>query len=34
VNGYNDFNPAALNILVIYWYHPPNRWDYLEHAQR
>ena len=29
---FNDFNPASFNILVIYWYHPPEYWDYLEHA--
>lgn len=30
-NGYND---CSLNILVIYWYHPPEYWKYLEHAER
>ena len=29
---FNDLNADSLNILVIYWYHPPNYWDYLEHA--
>nr|MDJ0861915.1 mechanosensitive ion channel family protein [Gammaproteobacteria bacterium] len=29
---FNDFNPASLNILVVYWFHPPEYWDYLEHA--
>ncbi|MDZ7616645.1 MAG: mechanosensitive ion channel family protein, partial [Patescibacteria group bacterium] len=31
---FNDFNPDSLNILVLYWYAPPNFWDYMEHAQR
>ena len=30
---FNEFNAASFNILVIYWYHPPGYWDYLEHAQ-
>ncbi len=25
---FNDFNSASLNIFVIYWYHPPEWWDY------
>jgi MscS family membrane protein len=29
---FNNFNADSLNILVLYWYHPPQRWDYLEHA--
>jgi MscS family membrane protein len=29
---FNDFNDSSLNILVIYWYHPPDYWKYLEHA--
>ena len=24
---FNDFNADSLNILVIYWYHPPDYWD-------
>lgn len=31
---FNDFNDCSLNILVIYWYHPPAYWDYLAHAER
>ncbi|MGE9292433.1 MAG: mechanosensitive ion channel family protein [Puniceicoccales bacterium] len=31
---FNEFNPASLNILVIYWYHPPAYWEFQEHAQR
>jgi len=26
---FNDFNADSLNILVIYWYHPPAYWDFL-----
>ena len=29
---FNELNTDSLNILVIYWYHPPAYWDYLEHA--
>jgi MscS family membrane protein len=25
-------NVDSLNILVNYWYHPPDYWQYLEHA--
>jgi len=31
---FNDFNDCSLNILVIYWYHPPAYWDFLAHAER
>ncbi|MDA2935352.1 mechanosensitive ion channel family protein [Acidobacteria bacterium AH-259-D05] len=31
---FNEFNDAALNILVIYWYSPPNYWDFLAFSQR
>ena len=31
---FNDFNDCSLNILAIYWYHPPEYWKYLEHAER
>ena len=27
-------NADSLNIVVYYWYHPPEYWDYLEHATR
>jgi MscS family membrane protein len=30
---FNEMNADSLNIIVIYWYHPPEYWDYLEHAQ-
>jgi len=28
----NEINADSLNILVMYWYHPPSYWDYLDHA--
>ncbi len=31
---FNDFNSDSLNLLVIYWYHPPNYWDYMAFTQR
>ena len=31
---FNEFNDDSLNILVIYWYHPPNYWDYNALNQR
>jgi len=30
--SFNEFNADSLNILVIYWYHPPEYWKYLDHA--
>ncbi len=29
---FNEVNADSLNILVVYWYHPPDYWDYVEHA--
>jgi len=29
---FNELNADSLNILVMYWYHPPEYWDFLEHA--
>ena len=29
---FNELNADSLNILVIYWYHPPEYWPYLAHA--
>lgn len=29
-----DFLPTAFAIRVIYWYHPPNYWDYLAFGER
>ncbi len=31
---FNEFNADSLNILVLYWYAPPDYWDFMEHAQR
>ncbi len=31
---FNDYNAASLNILVIYWYHPPAYWDFLAHSEK
>lgn len=29
---FNDLNADSLNLMVIYWFDPPDYWDYLEHA--
>jgi len=29
---FNDLNADSLNIIVFYWYHPPEYWEYLEHS--
>jgi MscS family membrane protein len=29
---FSDLNADSLNLLVYYWYHPPEYWDFLEHA--
>jgi MscS family membrane protein len=31
---FNDFNSDSLNIMVIYWYHPPNYWDFMNFTER
>ncbi len=31
---FNDFNSESLNILVVYWYAPPDWWPYLDHTER
>jgi len=31
---FNEFNDWSLNILVIYWYHPPDYWAYLAFTER
>jgi MscS family membrane protein len=31
---FNEFNSDSLNILVIYWYHPPAYWDYIAFTER
>jgi len=29
---FSDFNADSLNIYISYWYHPPEWWEYNEHA--
>jgi MscS family membrane protein len=29
---FNELNADSLNIIVFYWYHPAEYWNYLEHA--
>lgn len=31
---FDALNADSLNLITIYWYHPPSYWDYLDHAQR
>ncbi len=31
---FSDFNDWALNIMVIYWYHPPDYWQYMEFSEK
>ena len=31
---FNEFNAESLNIQVLYWYAPPDHWEYMEHMQR
>jgi len=31
---FNEFNAASLNIIVIYWYHPPEYWEFLRFSQK
>ena len=31
---FNEFNDASLNILMIYWYFPPNYWDFLGFSEQ
>jgi len=31
---FNEFNSDSLNLLVIYWYHPPEFWDFLAFGER
>jgi MscS family membrane protein len=30
---FNEFNDASLNIVMIYWYFPPNYWDFLAFSE-
>jgi len=31
---FNEFNNDSLNILVIYWYHPPEYWDFMRFSEK
>lgn len=31
---FNDFNSDSLNIMLMYWYHPPKYWDYMAFTER
>jgi len=31
---FNEFNDASLNIIMIYWYHPPDYWAYLNFTEK
>jgi MscS family membrane protein len=31
---FNDINAESLNIFVIYWFAPPDYWDYMAHAHQ
>jgi small-conductance mechanosensitive channel len=31
---FNEFNDASLNILMIYWYHPPDYWAFVAFSER
>lgn len=31
---FNEFNDASLNLMMIYWYFPPNYWDFLDFNER
>ncbi len=31
---FSEFKADSLNILVIYWYHPPAYWDFMAHSQK
>ncbi len=32
--AFDNVTPDSLNIVIFYWFSPPNWWDYLDHAQR
>jgi len=31
---FNEFNSDSLNIFVIYWYHPPEYWDFMRFSEK
>lgn len=31
---FTEFNDASLNLMMIYWYHPPDYWQYMEFCEK
>ena len=31
---FNEFNDTSLNIMMIYWYHPPDYWNFMSFSER
>ena len=31
---FNEFNRDSLNIIVLFWYHPPDYWAFMALSQR
>jgi MscS family membrane protein len=31
---FNEFAESSLNLMVIFWYHPPNYWDFMAFCER
>jgi MscS family membrane protein len=31
---FNDYNASSYNIQIVYWYAPPDWWDFMEHCER
>jgi|AntRauTorcE11898_2_1112593.scaffolds.fasta_scaffold03306_1 MscS family membrane protein len=31
---FNELNSASLNILFLYWYHPPDYWTYMSYSEK
>jgi MscS family membrane protein len=31
---FSEFNDCSLNILALYWYHPPDYWQYMDFSER
>lgn len=31
---FNEYQASSLNIIVIYWYSPPDYWGYMEHCEK
>ncbi|MEA1928927.1 MAG: mechanosensitive ion channel family protein [Candidatus Auribacterota bacterium] len=32
--AFNEFNDCSLNLIVFYWFHPPDYWQYLEFTEK